>query len=116
MNLCLRNIFLRNELINELNLDKKYYNLEELKNILINKYKNEKRLDGFKIKLNENECNFYGIDYNPASKFKYIRISILLTLIVKKFEIDTHQVNKYVYNYDDKPLNNDLINVDFLKY
>jgi hypothetical protein len=114
MNLGLRNIFFRNEFINKLNLDKKYYNLDELKNILINKYKN--KLDGFRIKLNEDDCKFYGIHYNPDSEFKYIRISILLTIILKNFEINTHEVNKYIYNCDDKPLNNNLINIEFLKY
>ena len=68
MNIGERRIFLKNNIIDKLRIynEKKYYTIDELKNIIIEKYYFRKN----RLYLDNNDCVFFGIKPDPASPKK----------------------------------------------
>lgn len=114
MNLGSRRIFLKDNIIDKLKIynEQKYYTLDEIKNIIIDRYYFKKN----RLYLDNNDCEFFGIKMDPASHNRLIRVSVLMSLILENFTINDIKINPYIYSYYDKPININNVNVNFLKH
>jgi hypothetical protein len=114
MNIGSRRIFLKNSIIDKLKIynEQKYYTIDEIKNIIIDKYYFRKN----RLYLDNNDCEFFGIKPDPASPKKLVRISVLMTLILENFTLNDVKINPYIYSYYDRPININNVNIDFLKH
>lgn len=103
----LEKVYYCNELLNFLGIHNKKYNIKEIKKFLLKKYKTK---NNYISNVHRKEFKFLNLkEYANIIHDNKIKLSILLLIIHEKCSLKKN-IQKYLcYNYNDKPISNELL-------
>jgi hypothetical protein len=98
-----------NDFIRYFGVYDKMYTIEEVKELILNKFK---KFNKNFVYVKKKDVAFFGLNNLNSHYSKFgvkVRISLLLTNIVKKFKIIDKPPNGFYYHYYDVPLENNKL-------
>lgn len=103
----LEKVYYSYELLNFLGIDNKKYNIKEIKKFLLKKYKTK---NNYISNVNRKEFKFLNLkEYADIINENKIKVSILLLIIHEKCSLKKIIPKYLYYNYNDKPISNELL-------
>jgi len=103
----LEKVYYSYELLNFLGIDNKKYNIKEIKKFLLKKYKTK---NNYISNVNRKEFKFLNLkEYADIINENKIKVSILLLIIHEKCSLKKIIPKYLYYNYNDKPIPNELL-------
>jgi len=103
----LEKCYYTNELLHFLAIDNKKYTINEIKKVLLKKYKVK---NNYISNINSKDFKFLNLkEYGDFEKNNKIKVSLLLLIIQKNCLFKNFKPKYLYYNYNDKPISNKLL-------